>query len=57
MKIRPAEAELSHADRHDEATSRFSQFLRTHLTRLGRSTQLTLAFPIFKISHVFKTRA
>ena len=30
MKIRPVEAELSHADRrtdkHDEANSRFSQF-------------------------------
>jgi len=26
MKIRPVEAELFHADGHDEANSRFSQF-------------------------------
>jgi len=26
MKIRPVEANLFHADRHDEATSRLSQF-------------------------------
>jgi hypothetical protein len=26
MKIRPVGAELFHADRHDEANSRFSQF-------------------------------
>jgi len=29
MKIRPVRAELLHADRHEEANSRFSQFCQS----------------------------
>jgi hypothetical protein len=33
LKICPVGAELFHADRHDEGKSRFSQILRTRLTK------------------------
>jgi len=46
MKIRLVDAELFHmdkrTDRHDEANSSFSQFLRTHLKITWYVSELTL---------------